>query len=73
MLCALSAPVISTTSRRSDVVGMCAECLKDLTAKMMIQTKTFANLQDRIKGIEHLKGKWSSPGAGTEALMSDND
>lgn len=52
----------------SDVVGMCLECLKDFTAKMMIQTKTFANLQDRIKGIEHLKGKWSFPGAGKEEL-----
>jgi hypothetical protein len=35
---------------------------------MMIQTKTFANLQDRVKGIEHLKGKWSSPGAGNKVL-----
>jgi hypothetical protein len=52
----------------SDVVGMCVECLKDFTAKMMIQTKTFANLQDRVKGIEHLKGKWSSPGAGNKVL-----
>jgi protein-arginine kinase activator protein McsA len=52
----------------SDVVGMCVECLKDFTAKMMIQTKTFANLQARIKGIEHLKGQWRSPGTGKEAL-----
>jgi hypothetical protein len=35
---------------------------------MMIQTKTFATLQDRVKGIEHLKGKWSSPGAGNKVL-----
>ncbi len=40
-----------------DVVGMCEECLKDFTAKLMIDTKTFDNLQNRIKGIEHLKGK----------------
>jgi protein-arginine kinase activator protein McsA len=40
-----------------DVVGMCEECLKDFTAKLMIETKTFANLNDRVKGIEHLKGK----------------
>lgn len=40
-----------------DVVGMCEECLKDSTAKLMIDTKTFANLKDRVKGIEHLKGK----------------
>ena len=41
-----------------DVVGMCEECLKDFTAKLMINTKTFANLQNRIEGIENLKGKW---------------
>ncbi len=40
-----------------DVVGMCEECLKDFTAKLMIDAQTFANLQDRIKGIEHLKGR----------------
>lgn len=40
-----------------DVVGMCEECLKDLTAKLMIDAKTFANLNDRVKGLEHLKGK----------------
>ena len=40
-----------------DVVGMCEECLKDFTAKLMIDTKTFANLKDRVQGIEHLKGK----------------
>lgn len=40
-----------------DVVGMCEECLKDFTAKLMIDSKTFANLQDRVKGIEYLKGK----------------
>lgn len=49
-----------------DVVGMCAECLKDFTAELMIKTKTFANLKDRIKGIEHLKGKWRCPAAGKE-------
>jgi len=52
----------------SDVVGMCVECLKDFTAKLMIKTKTFASLHDRIKGIEHLKGKWSFPGSGKEEL-----
>lgn len=39
-----------------DVVGMCEECLKDFTAKLMIDTETFANLNNRVKGIEHLKG-----------------
>ena len=40
-----------------DVVAMCDECLKDFTARLMIDTKTFANLKDRVKGIEYLKGK----------------
>ena len=40
-----------------DVVAMCDECLKDFTAKLMIDTKTFANLKNRVKGIEYLKGK----------------
>lgn len=40
-----------------DVTGMCEECLKDFTAKLMIDTQTFANLKNRIQGIEHLKGK----------------
>lgn len=44
-----------------DVVGMCEECLKDFTAKLMIGTKTFANLKDRVQGIEHLKGKRLAP------------
>lgn len=44
-----------------DVVGMCEECLKDFTSKLMIDTKTFANLKDRIQGIEHLKGKKGAP------------
>ena len=39
-----------------DVVGMCEECLKDFTAKLMINAETFANLNKRVKGIEHLKG-----------------
>lgn len=43
-----------------DVIGMCSECLKDFTAKLMIETKTFANLKNRVEGIEHLKGKWSN-------------
>ena len=42
-----------------DVVNMCEQCLKDFTAKLMINAQTFANLQNRIKGIEHLKGKRS--------------
>ena len=44
-----------------DVVGMCEECLKDFTAKLMIDTQTFANLKNRVLGIEHLKGKKSFP------------
>jgi len=40
-----------------DVVAMCEECLKDFTAKLMIDTKTFANLKNRIMGIEYLKAK----------------
>ena len=40
-----------------DVVAMCEECLKDFTAKLMIETKTFASLKDRIQGIGYLKGK----------------
>lgn len=44
-----------------DVVGMCEECLKDFTARLMIDTKTFANLKDRVQGIEHLKGKRLAP------------
>lgn len=43
-----------------DVVGMCEECLKDFTAQLMINTQSFANLNDRVIGIEHLKGKWST-------------
>ncbi len=42
-----------------NVVGMCKECLKDFTAKLMIDSQTFANLQNRIEGIRHLKGKWT--------------
>lgn len=41
------------------VVGMCEECLKDFTAKLMIDANTFANLKDRLKGLEYLKGKRS--------------
>ena len=40
-----------------DVVGMCEECLKDFTANLMIDTQTFANLKNRVIGIEHLKGE----------------
>ena len=40
-----------------DVVGMCEECLKDFTAKLMIDTRTFANLKNRVVGIEYLKGR----------------
>ena len=40
-----------------DVVAMCDECLKDFTAKLMIDAKTFANVNTRVKGIEYLKGK----------------
>lgn len=40
-----------------DVVGMCEECLKDFTAKLMIETQTFVNLKARVLGIEHLKKK----------------
>lgn len=42
-----------------DVVGMCEECLKDFTAKLMIDTKTLANLKDRVQGLENLKRKRS--------------
>ncbi len=42
-----------------DVVAMCEECLKDFTAQLMIDTKTFANLKNRVMGIEHLKGRKS--------------
>lgn len=40
-----------------DVIGMCEECLKDFTANLMIDSQTFANLKNRVVGIEHLKGK----------------
>ena len=40
-----------------DVVAMCEECLKDFTARLMTGAKTFANLKDRVQGIEYLKGK----------------
>lgn len=43
-----------------DIVGMCEECLKDFTAQLMINTQSFANLKNRIIGVEHLKGKWST-------------
>ena len=42
---------------QQDVVGMCEECLKDFTAKLMIDAQNFAGLKSRIKGLEHLKGK----------------
>lgn len=42
---------------QSDVVSMCEECLKDFTANLMIGSQTFANLKNRIMGVEHLKGK----------------
>lgn len=42
-----------------DVVAMCEECLKDFTAKLMIDTKTLTNLKDRVQGLENLKGKRS--------------
>ncbi len=45
----------------NDVVGMCEECLKNFTAKLMINTQTFANLKNRVLGIEHLKGKRRYP------------
>ena len=44
-----------------DVVAMCEECLKDFTAKLMIDTQSFANLKNRVIGLEHLKGKRGSP------------
>ncbi len=40
-----------------DVVGMCEGCLKDFTAKLMIDSQTFSNLKNRVVGIEHLKGR----------------
>ncbi len=42
-----------------DLVAMCEECLKDFTAKLMIDSKTLDNLKNRVKGIEYLKGKRS--------------
>ncbi len=45
---------------QQDVVGMCEECLKDFTAKLMIDAQTFAGLKSRVKGIEHLKTKRKS-------------
>ncbi|MFT5698206.1 MAG: protein-arginine kinase activator protein McsA [Desulforhopalus sp.] len=42
-----------------DVVGICEECLKDFTANLMVTTQTFANLKNRVVGIEYLKGKWT--------------
>ncbi|WP_163340135.1 hypothetical protein [Desulfopila sp. IMCC35008] len=48
------------------VVGMCEECLKDFTAKLMIDTQTFANLKARVLGVEHLKGKSWHPAGNTE-------
>ena len=44
-----------------DVVAMCEECLKDFTAKLMIDTQSFANLKNRVIGLEHLKGKRGYP------------
>lgn len=40
-----------------DVVAMCEECLKDFTAKLMMDSISFDNLKKRIKGIEYLKSK----------------
>lgn len=40
-----------------DVVGMCQECLKDFTARLMISSQTFANLKNRVIGVEHLNGQ----------------
>ncbi|TKB07623.1 hypothetical protein [Desulforhopalus sp. IMCC35007] len=40
-----------------NVVAMCEECLKDFTAKLMINSTSFADLKNRIAGIEHLKRK----------------
>jgi len=42
---------------QSDVIGMCEECLKDFSANLMIDSQTFANLKNRVMGIEHLKTK----------------
>ena len=42
-----------------DVTGMCEGCLKDFTAQLMINSQSFANLKNRVVGVEHLKGKWS--------------
>jgi protein-arginine kinase activator protein McsA len=39
------------------IVGMCEECLKDFTAKLMADSQTFANLKNRVVGLEHLKGR----------------
>ena len=49
---------------QDDVIGMCEDCLKDFTAKLMISSQTFANLQNRLVGLEHLKGKKSKRNEG---------
>jgi hypothetical protein len=45
------------TLTEQDVVAMCEDCLKDFTAKLMIDSNSFANLKNRIVGIEYLKRK----------------
>ncbi len=55
----------------SDVVGMCEECLKDFTAKLMIETETFANLKNRIVGLEHLKKKLRNAPESDDAVDPD--
>lgn len=42
--------------REEDVALMCRECLKDFAAKLMIDSGTYANLKERVLGLEHLGG-----------------
>ena len=43
--------------KEEDVALMCRECLKDFAAKLMIDAGTWANLKERVLGLEHLKGE----------------
>ncbi|MDP3480782.1 MAG: hypothetical protein Q8R88_13500 [Desulfoprunum sp.] len=51
-----------------DVVAMCNECLKDFTAKLMIEAKTFDILKNRVKGVEYLKGMRKDTSESAETL-----
>ncbi len=40
-----------------DMVSMCEKGIKDFRAKLVVDTRTFANIKDRLKGIEYPQGK----------------